>query len=117
MSFKDSVAADNFNVFMNDSEFAEVHDIEYDGVIYPDVTCVITRLKERDRNAPVKDHAQGIYLVSSRFHCPIDSLGGHVPEKGTVLKISDEGFWREFYVAQAGCDLEMLNIDLEGMDE
>jgi len=116
-SFKEMVDRDNSRTFMNTDEFAETHDIEYDGVVYPEVDCVITRLKERDRNSPVKDHGQGIYLVTARFHCPIDSLGGYVPERGTIIKISDEGFWRDYYVAQSGCDLKMINLELEAMDE
>ena len=44
MSFKDMVAADNTSVFMNLEEFAETHDIRYDGVTYCDVSCTITKL-------------------------------------------------------------------------
>lgn len=117
MSFKDGVAADNVRVFMNIGEFAETHDIRYDGEVYKDVDCVITRLKERDRNPAVKDHAQGIYMVTARFHCPLDALGGNIPEKGTKIAISDDDFWREYYVALSGCDLQMINLDLEAMDE
>ena len=117
MSFKDMVAADNTKVFMNTDEFAETHDINYDGETYEDVKCVITQLKEKDRNAAVKDHAQGIYLVSTIFHCPLESLDGNVPEKGTKFSISDEGFWRDFYVAQSGCDLGMIRLELEALDE
>ena len=117
MSFKDMVAADNSKVFMNLDEFAEVHDIQYDGELYEDVKCVITKLKEKDRNSAVKDHAQGIYLVTSVFHCPLDALGGNVPERGTKIRISDDDFWRDFYVAQSGCDLGMIRLELEALDE
>jgi len=118
MSFKDMVAADNAKVFMNLNEFAETHSVIYDGETYEDISCVITQLKEQDRTVSTqKDHAQGIYLVSSIFHCPLESLGGNVPEKGTKIKISDDDFWRSFYVAQSGCDLGMIRLELEALDE
>lgn len=117
MSFKDMVAADNAAVFMNLSEYAETHTVEYDGKTYEEVVCVISQLKEQDRGASGKDHGQGIYLVSSIFHCPIGALEGVVPEKGMKIRIDDEGFMRTFYVAQSGCDLGMIRLELEALDE
>ncbi len=117
MSFKDMVQADNSSVFMNLGEFAETHDIQYDGQLYEDVPCVISQLKEQDRVTKMRDHGEGIYLVTSVFHCPLESLGGNVPEKGTKFGISDDDFMRWFYVAQAGCDLNMIRLELEAMDE
>jgi len=117
MSFKEMVSADNAKVFMNLDEFAEIHDIEYDGETYEEVACVITQLKEQDRTTTMRDHGQGIYLVSSIFHCPLDALGGVIPEKGTKIGISDDDFMREFYVAQSGCDLGMIRLELEALDE
>ena len=117
MSFKDMVSEDNSSVFMNLSEFAETHDIVYDGETYEDVSCVITQLKEQDRTTKMRDHGQGIYLVSTIFHCPLESLDGHIPEKGTKFGISDDDFIREFYVAESGCDLGMIRLELEGLDE
>lgn len=120
MSFREMVAKDNVGVFMNQDEFAEQHTVIYDGVTYTDISCVISQLKEQDRSSSaVRDHSQGLYLVTSIFHCPMEALGGHVPEKGTKIKISDgdNGFMREFYVAQSGCDLGMIRLELEAIDE
>ncbi len=117
MTFKEMVEADNVDVFMNTDEFAETHDIEYDGETYEDVCCVITQLKEQDRTTAMRDHAEGVYLVTSIFHCPKDSLGGVIPEKGTKIGISDDDFMREYYVAQSGCDLGMIRLELEAFDE
>ena len=117
MGFKEMVASDNAAVFMNLGEFAETHDIQYDGTLYEDVSCVISQLKEQDRVTKMRDHGQGIYLVTSVFHCPKDALKGVVPEKGTRIGISDDDFMRWFYVAQSGCDLEMIRLELEAMDE
>ena len=117
MSFKDMVKADNERVFMNLNEFAETHDILYDGETYEEVSCVISQLKEKDRVTKMRDHGQGIYLVTSIFHCPKDALEGVVPEKGTRIGISDDDFIRWFYVAQSSCDLDMIRLELEAMDE
>lgn len=117
MSFREMVNGDNTSVFMNLDEFAETHDVWYDGKTYEDVSCVISQLKEQDRVTKMRDHGQGIYLVTSIFHCPLEALGGHVPEKGTKIAISDDDFMREFYVAEAGCDLGMIRLELEALDE
>lgn len=118
MSFKETVAAENSKVFCNPAEFADLRKVSYDGNDYFDVPVVMTKLKEKDRAASVKDHAQGIYLVTAIAHFPIESLGGHVPEKGQQITISDDtGFDREYYVAQSGCEGGMVRIELEAYDE
>ena len=117
MSFKDMVAADNLGVFLNTQDFAEDHDIRYDGVTYNGVPCVLTKLKEKDRSTSMSDHAQGIYLVTATLHCHLDDIGGIVPEKGGKILISDDGFMQRFFVAQSGCDMGMVRLELEALDE
>lgn len=121
MSFKDMVAADNHRVFLNASQFAEVRSIQYGGVTYQDIPIVLTGLKEKDRRALVHDHAQGLYQVTSVLHCALSDLDGRQPEKGQRIKINDEegggGFFYEFYVASSVCELGMLRVELEAMDE
>ena len=117
MSFKDMVAKDNLNVFLNDSEFAEKHDIVYDGVTYPNVKCVITQLKEQDRSTTMRDHAQGLYRVSAVMHCALTDLDNIVPEKGGKIKVSDGAFLRTFYVGQSGCEMGMIRLEMEAVDE
>lgn len=119
--FKDMVAADNQSVFLNLSEFAEKRTIKYDGEVYEDIPIVLTGMKEKDRRQLMRDHAQGLYLVSSVLHCAMSDLGGKQPEKGTRIKINDRegggGFFREFYVAASVCEIGMLRIELEAIDE
>lgn len=119
--FKEMVAADNRNVFLNPGEFADRRTVIYDGVTYPDVPIVISGLKEKDRRQLASDHVQGLYLVSAVLHCSISDLGGHQPEKGQRLKINDQdgggGFFREFYVASSVCEMGMLRVELEAIDE
>lgn len=119
--FKDMVAADNQSVFLNLGEFAEKRTIKYDGEVYEDIPIVLTGMKEKDRKQLMRDHAQGLYLVSSVLHCAMSDLGGKQPEKGTRIKINDRegggGFFREFYVAASVCEIGMLRIELEAIDE
>lgn len=119
--FKDMVTADNQSVFLNLGEFAEKRTIKYDGEVYEDIPIVLTGMKEKDRRQLMRDHAQGLYLVSSVLHCAMSDLGGKQPEKGTRIKINDRegggGFFREFYVAASVCEIGMLRIELEAIDE
>ena len=118
MSFQAAVRADNLHVFANTEEFAQPTAIVYDGVRYEDVPCTLTKVKAKDRTIPQSDHAQGIYLVTSKAYFPAEKLNGVVPEKGGRIALSDEtGFMRQFYVAQASCPGGMVHLELEGLDE
>ena len=118
--FKDMVARDNFGVFLNCDEFAEKRTVKYDGATYEDIPIVLSGLKEKDRRQLTKDHAQGLYLVSVVLHCAAIDLGGKQPEKGQRLQISNKtngAFFLSFYVASSVCEMGMLRIELEGIDE
>lgn len=119
--FKDMVARDNHGVFLNSSEFAEMRTIKYDGATYGDIPVVLSGMKEKDRRQLMSDHAQGLYLVSSVLHCALSDLGGAQPEKGQRIKINDRegggGFFQEFYVASSVCEMGMLRVELEAIDE
>ena len=118
MSFRDMVESDNSAVFMNLGEYADLHSVRYDGEMYRTVPCVISQLKAQDRTIPNADHAQGIYLVTAICHFPLASLNSIIPEKGGRIDISDEsGFMKRYYVAQSGCDLGMVRLELEAYDE
>lgn len=125
MSFKDMVAADNCSVFLNDSEMADRQTIEYDGDVFADIPVVLSGLKEKDRRQLMSDHVQGLYLVHTVLHCALSDLGGKQPEKGTRLSICDNdescscgaGFRREYYVASSVCEMGMLRVELEAIDE
>ena len=117
-AFKDMVAADNLNVFLNTNEFADIRTIVYDGVTYTDIPVVINGNVEKDRSQGTSDHMQGLYMVSKILHCAREHLGGNQPEKGAQITISDEdGFLRSFYVAESDSEEGMLRIELEAVDE
>ena len=119
--FKDSVAEDIKGVFLNLDEFAERRTVIYDGETYPDIPIVMSGLKEKDRRQTIKDHGQGLYLVSSVLHCAVEDIGGYQPEKGQRIKINDRegggGFFREFYVASSVEEMGMVRVELEAIDE
>ena len=118
MSFREMVLKDNLNVFMNLGEFADLRTIVYDGERYEEVPCVMSQLKEQDRHQTESDHAQGLYLVTSVLHFPVEKLGGYVPEKGCRISVTDDtGFPKQYYVAQSGCDHGMVRLELEAYDE
>ena len=118
MSFREMVEADNLSVFSNLTEFADSHTVIYDGERYEAVPCVISQLKSKDRPIAASDHAQGIYFVTAIVHFPLGSLEGNIPEKGSKIQIDDEtGFLHTYYVAQSGCDLGMVRLELEAYDE
>ena len=119
--FKNMVAQDIHGVFLNLDEFAEKRTIRYDGAEYMDIPIVLSGLKEQDRRQLQSDHAQGLYLVTSVLHCALTDLGGNQPEKGQRIRINDQegggGFFREFYVASSVCEMGMLRVELEAIDE
>lgn len=119
-SFKEMVAADNHNVFMNPDEFAGKRTVVYDGVSYNDIPIVLSGIKEKDRRQLSSDHAQGLYLASAVLHCAAGDLGGMTPEKGQRIKVSAReggGFFFEFYVAAAVCECGMIRAELEAINE
>jgi len=117
MSFRDSVLADKKAVFLNCSEFADPHDIRYDGVLYEGVPCLMTHIRQDDRTSRMSDHAQGIYLATISLHFDVDDLKGNIPEKGAVISVSDGDFMRDYYVGVSRIAEGMVILELEAMDE
>ena len=74
-SFREMIAADLHNVFLNTGEFAETRTVEYDGNRYEDIPVLLIGLEERDRSQRVDDHVQGLYRVSAVLHCALEDLG------------------------------------------
>ena len=123
--FKDMVAADNKNVFLNEDEHAGPRTVKYDGETYEDIPVILSGLKERDRRLMIlqngnRDRTQGLYMVTSVLHCAISDLGGKQPEKGQRIYVNDEEvptFFHKFEVASSVCDMGMLRVELEAIDE
>jgi len=58
-----------------------------------------------------------ISRVSRVLHCDIAALGGKQPEKDCKLGIDEDGFVRNYYVASSVCEMGMLRVELEAIDE
>ncbi|MBR3767532.1 MAG: hypothetical protein IKL10_04740 [Clostridia bacterium] len=121
MSFKDSIIADNNNVFLNANEFADLRTVKYDGKYYCDIPIVLSSSKEKKRKKSSSERTQGLYSVSAVLHCSKADLGGLRPEQGQRLSVNNEegggGFFREFYVISSSLEDGMLRIELEAIDE
>ena len=106
--FKDMVARDNFGVFLNCDEFAEKRTVKYDGATYEDIPIVLSGLKDGETTV-------------TATHCALSDLGGVQPERGQRIRINDQegggGFFREFYIASSVCEMGMLRVELEAVDE
>lgn len=120
-NFKEMAVADIHAVFLNAEEFAEKRTVVYDGVAYMDIPAVLSGLEQKDRHRLQHDHAQGLYLATEVLHCALSDLGGKQPEKGCLIEINDAegagGYFREFYVASSKCEMGMLRVELEAIDE
>ena len=120
-TFKQIVQQDMYDVFLNLDEFADKRTVIYNGNTYLDIPIVLEGPEETDRRQLVSDHVQGLFLVSTVLHCAMADLGGNQPEKGQRIKINDEegggGFFREYYVASSICEMSMLRVELEAIDE
>lgn len=120
MNFRDMVAADLHNVFLDDNAFAEKRTVEYDGDRYEDIPLTLSGPKEEDRQQPAGDHAQKLYRVSAVLHCARADLGGKQPEQGQRFRIRDEtdsGFFKEYSVVSSVCRMGMLRVVLGAIDE
>ena len=119
-TFKEQMRED-ISLLLNLEEFAELRTVRYDGESYQDIPVVLEGFEEKDRRQLMSDHVQGLYLVSAVLYCARDDLGGCQPEKGKRIYINDEeggsGFFRGFYVTSSACELGMLRVELEAIDE
>jgi len=118
MNFKDMVAADIRNVFLNTDGFAEIRTIEYDGERYENIPIALPGPTQEERQQTVKNHTEGLFRVSAVLRCALSDLAGNQPKKGQPIRISDEdGFFHEYCVASSVCRMGMLRIGLEATGE
>lgn len=77
-AFKDAIAADIKNVFINTDEFAEEHDIN--GVMIP---CVISD----DLTAGANASLEGVFINTLTINVSKDALN-EVPVEGELLRVN-----------------------------
>lgn len=129
MSFKDVVRADIANVFLNPDEFADVRTIRFNGEVFENVRVVLTQIKQSERAVLIeqrgmmgnRDRMQGLYQATARLYVAADDIGGHVPEQGQRIDISDgdesNDWFRRYYVASASLDCGLLCVEMEATEE
>ncbi len=114
-------------VFNNAEEFAEVHDIIYDGKTYEQIPIV---LQDNTMNPPSFNSRrsykgadiQGVYRSSVTAFIAREDLGGVIPEQGNVLKIDDgkalgKPFFRKYKIEKSSHAMGLLTLELEVNDE
>ena len=98
MSFRELVETDNHEIFMNLDELAEEGSIRYDGPLYESIPVVLTGAEELD--------------------CPAEALGDCTPEQGRTVEIHENGtFFHRYRVERSVCEMGMLEMELEAIDE
>lgn len=119
--FRDMIERDNRALFLNPKEFARLRTVVYDGSRYEDIPVVLTSLKEQERRRSASDHAEGLYKVAAVLQCALADLGGRQPEKGSRIKVNNAerggGFFHEYYVAASICEMGLLRLELEDINE
>lgn len=122
MSFKDIVNSDNFGVFLNVGDFAELHTVKYDGEIYERIPVVLTRNNQESRKTFKDDTAYGVYRVTATAYISKSSLGGVIPEKGHEIRIDnqdypDNPYYTQYRIVTSKCDMGMICLELEDCDD
>ena len=104
LSFRDCIAADIHQVFLNEDEFAEIHTVDGRpmGVILDD-----DGLQERDA-ARGGVHTDGLYKSRRLIYLSKADYGGR-PVPGKAVNLAR----RVWYVVSADEDAGMMTIELE----
>lgn len=102
--FKDQVAADIKQVFINPLEFASLHNI--DG---QDVNAVIDRDVIKERQAPTAaEYAEGVYKDEMLVYVATGDLR-RTPVKGQIFRLDGE----IYLVAEVAENMGVLEITIE----
>ena len=122
MGFKDMVEEDNKRVFLNQSEFADIHTVKYDGDTYADIPVLLIKAKELKRPVTITDHRQGVHLVTVTAYMARRDLNGVIPEQKRRISIDDgealgETFFRDYRIVTSDCENGMITLELEAHDE
>ena len=118
MSFKDQVAADNLDVFLNTDEFADVYTVRYNEKVFENVKAVRRTAQDSPKRGTgsmyIHDYSQGFYIRTDIVHLRRCDIGNYVPETGTKFEMEkDDGFYERYYVKKSIDDMGMLRLELE----
>lgn len=122
MTFKEMVAADNKSVFLNSMEFADIHNIVYDGRTYSGIPVLLTKVRQSERTILAGDNVDGLFLVTAVAHIALSDMNGVIPEQDQKIQIDDgtalgHPFYRKYRIVTSDCEMGMLVLELEAYDE
>lgn len=122
MSFKDQVAADNLDVFLNTDEFADIYTVRYNGQTFEKVNVVRRTRQDQPKRGTgsmyIHDYSQGFYVRSDIVHLRRCDIGDILPETDQIFELEkDDGFFERYYVKKSKDDMGMLRLELEVWDE
>ncbi|MCI8857360.1 MAG: hypothetical protein HFH26_12570 [Clostridiaceae bacterium] len=126
MTFKDCIATDIHDVFLNENEFSERRTVVYDGKTYENILVSLQDFEEADRprvsasgsGRGGSDHAQGLRQNTFLLYCARKDLDGRKPIPPKTIKISisaDSSRFHEYYIVAASCEMGMLQIELRAV--
>lgn len=99
-AFKDQVAEDIHNVFLNLDDFASVHVING-----REMPCIIESVHAQVREKRFSDHIDGTYALKPLIHVAASDFGS-LPESGASLKLDG----RLYRVIEAAEEMGMYAI-------
>lgn len=111
-SFKDLVASDVSNVFLNTGEFAELTRVYYDGKDYGDIPVVLDQTEQKSRTQDSDDHGMGIYVVDAVLFANFSDLQC-IPEKGQRIWLGTKAY----RIETSACEMGQVELGLRRYDE
>lgn len=121
MGFKDMVAQDVQNVFLNTAEFAEYYNVQYDGTEYCHIPIVLEKMRDEERQVYKDESSMGVYRKLLTAYLSPESLNGKIPEQGHEIRISSgksSNWYRDLYhIIEVDVEDGMLRIALEAYDD
>lgn len=80
-SFKEMVAKDIHDVFLNLDEFSEIHNING-----KDMPCQVDTYEQIEREKRYKDHMDGVYVGEKLIYVAASDFG-KIPKQNSILEL------------------------------
>lgn len=84
--FKQMIADDIHNVFLNTAEFSDIHNING-----KDMPCQIDTYEQIEREKRYKDHMDGVYANEQLIYVAASDFG-KIPKQGSVLLLDGKTY-------------------------
>lgn len=110
-TFKEMMERDIHNVFLNTDDFAELHQIMYDGETFS-INIVLDNFAEDERQILAGDYAQGVFREQVTVYAAYSDMNV-LPKKGQRIQIDD----KEYYITKSACEIGQIVLNLEAYNE